>query len=93
MLAARGQYEQAEQEFRDVLAARQQALGADHPSTLATRHEIGRMLAARGQYDQAEQAYRDLLAVRERVLGPEHPSTRTTQDSLAELEKVIKPPS
>jgi tetratricopeptide (TPR) repeat protein len=93
MLAARGQYEQAEQEFRDVLAARQQVLGADHPSTLATRHEIGRMLAARGQYEQAEQAYRDLLAVRERVLGPEHPSTRTTQDSLAELEKVIKPPS
>jgi hypothetical protein len=33
-----GQYEQAEREYRDVLAARLPVLGPDHPHTLGTRH-------------------------------------------------------
>jgi hypothetical protein len=39
MLAARGQYEHAEQEYHQILAAQSLVLGPDHPYTLATRHE------------------------------------------------------
>jgi hypothetical protein len=55
---ARGQYREAEQEYRDVLADRLRVLGPDHPSTLITRHEVAGMLAAQGHYREAEQEYR-----------------------------------
>jgi CsoR family transcriptional regulator, copper-sensing transcriptional repressor len=35
MLAERGQYEQAEREYRDVLAVEMRVLGPDHPDTRA----------------------------------------------------------
>jgi hypothetical protein len=81
----RGQYGQAEQEFRDVLAGRLRVLGPDHPDTLITRHEVARMLAARGQYEQAEQEFRDVLAAETRVLGPDHPSTLETRHEAARM--------
>ncbi len=70
----RGEYAEAEQEFRDVLAARLRLFGPDHPDTLDTRHEMARVLALRGRYEQAEQEFRDVLAARLRVLGPDHPT-------------------
>jgi Tetratricopeptide repeat len=37
MLAARGQYAEAEQAYRDLLAARERVLGPKHPSTRTTQ--------------------------------------------------------
>ena len=81
----RGQYAEAEHEFRDLLAARRRVFGPDHPDTLAARHEIARTLAARGRYEQAEQQYREVLAARLRILGPDHHSTLTTRHQVARM--------
>ncbi len=40
VLAARGRYEQTEQEFRDELAARLRLFGPDYPGTLITRDSL-----------------------------------------------------
>jgi hypothetical protein len=84
-LAAQGQYEQAEQQYRDLLATGMRIFGSDHPETLATRHEIARMLAVRGQDELAEQEYRDVLSAQQRVLGPDHPSTLSTRNAIAAM--------
>ena len=39
-LSARGQYAQAETEFRAVFNLQEHVLGSEHPSTLATRHNL-----------------------------------------------------
>jgi Tetratricopeptide repeat len=81
----RGEYAEAEQEYRDVLAARLRVLGPDHPETLATRHGVAWVLARRGLYEQAEQEYRDVLPARLRVLGPDHPDTLATGHAIARV--------
>jgi hypothetical protein len=61
MLAVRGQEELAEQEYRDVLSARQRALGPDHPSTVSTRDAIAAMRAPRQtQPDEASSTLGEL---------------------------------
>ena len=79
----RGGYAEAEQEYRDVIAAETRVLGSDHSDTLATRHEIARVLADRGLYEQAEREFRDVLAARLRVLGPDQPDTLATRNAIA----------
>jgi hypothetical protein len=58
-------------------------LGADHPDTLAARHDIARMLAARGDHAGAEAKFRDVFAARLRVLGADHPGTLDTRHCIA----------
>jgi hypothetical protein len=74
-LGATGAYGRAEAKYRAVLAARERALGADHPDTLDTRHRIAWTVGAQGGYGEAEADYRAVLAARERVLGADHPDT------------------
>jgi tetratricopeptide (TPR) repeat protein len=84
-LAATGAYAQADAAYRNVLAAREQALGAEHPDTLNARYGVARMAAARGRYDEAEANYREVLAARERVLGADHPDTLNARYGLARV--------
>jgi hypothetical protein len=44
VLRDQGRYEQAETECRAVLAAQTAVLGAEHPDTLTTRHNLATML-------------------------------------------------
>jgi hypothetical protein len=81
--AAQGLSAQAEGQFRVVLAARLRVLGADHPSTLATRNEIARMMAERGDHAGAEAGYRDVLAARLHMQGADHPDTLATRHAVA----------
>jgi RecA/RadA recombinase len=83
--AEQGLYAQAEDQFRDVLAAELRVLGADHPDTLTARHEIARMMAARGDHAGAEAEYRDVLAARLRVQGPDHPYMLYTRHEIARM--------
>ena len=82
-LGARGRYQEAEQLFRQVLAARERVLGDAHADTLATRNEVAWMLGQQGRYKEAEELYRQVLAARERVLGDAHPNTLTTRSAVA----------
>ena len=81
--ANQGFHAAAEAEYRDVLAARLRVQGPDHPSTLATRHNIALEMAERGDHAAAEAEYRDVLAAKLRVQGPDHPSTLTTRHQIA----------
>jgi tetratricopeptide (TPR) repeat protein len=81
----RGEYAEAEQEFRDLLAARLRVLGPDHPDTMTAMHEIAGTLGARGRYKQAEQEYREVLAAALRILGPDHHDTLVGRYGVARM--------
>jgi tetratricopeptide (TPR) repeat protein len=74
---------QAEDFYRRALTVRSRVLGADHPDTLTTRHDLARAWRKRGHLTGAESEYRDVLTTRERVLGVDHPDTLTTRNNLA----------
>lgn len=85
MMGEQGNYAQAEAEYRIVLAAYLQALGADHLYALTTRHNIARMIGGQGNYTQAEAEFRILLADETRVLGGDHPRTLATRYRIAQI--------
>jgi len=68
---------------REVLALKQQVLGAEHPSTLNTAGNLALSLNRQGKYDEAEKMQREVLALRNRVLGAEHRDTLTAAGNLA----------
>ncbi len=59
------------------------AQGADHPDTLATRHQAGDSLRRLGRLPEAVRVLQDVVADRERVLGPDHPDTLLTNSVVA----------
>ena len=69
--------------YRNVLAHRERILGADHPDTVWTRHELAWLAACDGHWAEAEAAYRTVLDVRRRTLGCEHADTLMTRHELA----------
>ncbi|MEU5881406.1 FxSxx-COOH system tetratricopeptide repeat protein [Spirillospora sp. NPDC047279] len=58
-------------------------LGAEHPTTLDSRHHQALMLRVLGRLEEAAEQHRAVLEVQERVLGPEHPDTLTNRNNLA----------
>jgi hypothetical protein len=85
-MAARGDYEGAENELHDVPARREPRI-PDRPDTLAARHQFARIHAAKGDISEVRAEFEDVLAAKTRVLGPNHPSTTLTAreiDSLAD---------
>jgi len=68
---------------REVLAVMQRVLGAEHPSTFGTAHNLAASLSNQGKHDEAEMMLREVLAVRKRVLGAQHPYTLITANNLA----------
>ena len=68
---------------RQVLRAREETLGAEHPATLAIRASLAYWTGAAGGAAGARDQYAALLPVRERILGAEHPDTVAARDNLA----------
>ena len=67
-------------------AAREQALGPDHPDTAISLNNLAGLLHAQeGRYEEAEPLYRRALAIWETKLGPEHPHTVTCRANLTAL--------
>jgi hypothetical protein len=79
--------------WQRLYAAAEDCLGPDHPSTLASRHELalwrGRAGDAVGAATALEQLLEDLL----RILGPNHPDTLTAGENLALLRGRTRPGS
>jgi hypothetical protein len=67
----------------------QEALGADHPDTLTTRHQVANWTGQSGHAREALRLYREVLAAKELVLGPDHPSTLATRHEIARLTGEI----
>ncbi|MFC4115116.1 FxSxx-COOH system tetratricopeptide repeat protein [Nonomuraea zeae] len=66
--------------IHDTLAA---SRGAEHPSTLAARHELAGWTGLTWDTAAARDEFAALLPIRERVLGAEHPDTLITRSYLA----------
>lgn len=56
-----------------VLALREQALGAEHPSLASTLLLVALVYRDKGSYTQAEQLLRRALALQEKAVGENHP--------------------
>ena len=78
-------------------------LGPDHPSTLASRHNLAYAYQAAGRLDDAIALFEQTLEDRTRILGPDHPDTLISRNNLAsayraagrteEAEALFKTPS
>ena len=60
-----------------------EALGPDHPDTLASRNSLAGAYRASGRLDKAIALYEQILEDSIRILGPDHPSTLTSRFNLA----------
>jgi Tfp pilus assembly protein PilF len=68
--------------FREIVESRAQALAEDHPSRLASQHELARAYRANGQVDEAVELLEHVVKV-EAKLAEDHPSRLASQHELA----------
>ena len=66
---AKGLHKQALEEYRAVLGIQRRlpVLGAEHPSTLATRVSIARVYQSKGLHKHALEEYRTVLGIQQRL--------------------------
>jgi tetratricopeptide (TPR) repeat protein len=81
---AQGRFAEAEPITREVLDVKKRVLGEEHPSTLASAHNLGHSLFGLGKHAEAEQIQRKVLDASRRIHGEEHPHTLTEADQLAQ---------
>ncbi len=60
-----------------------EAIGPDHPDTLAVQNELADAYRASGRLDEAVDLFEQTLRARRAVLGNDHPDTLATQNDLA----------
>ena len=66
-----------------LLAEQERVLGADHPDTLTTRHNLANAYRDAGRTAEAITMHEQTLADRKRLLGVDHPDTIATRNNLA----------
>jgi hypothetical protein len=76
-------WSEAEAAFRELLVARRERFGDDHPHTRVTRFALAAMLAGQGRWDEAAAELEDVLAAQRLALGDEHPDTLKTRHLLS----------
>jgi hypothetical protein len=82
-LGHNGSYTAARDLSRQIVAAREQAFGSEHPDTLSARANLAHWTGGAGDLAGARDQYAALLPVVERVSGPEHPDTLAVRGNLA----------
>ncbi len=78
-------YTEAEPYLNRALAIREKSLGADHPSTAKSLHNLAELYRTQRKYAEAEPLFIRALAIREKSLGPDHALTAITLNNLAGL--------
>jgi hypothetical protein len=66
-----------------VIETRKKVLGAEHPSTLQTMHNLASTYWSQGRWKEAEELEMQVIETRKKVLGAEHPATLTSIANLA----------
>lgn len=82
-LGRAGRWTEAGEAHRAVAAERARLFGADHPDTLASRHDAAFALGRTGRAADALRAYKHVAEARIRVLGADHPDTLATRQEMA----------
>lgn len=80
-----GQYGEALKWYERALAGYVKAFGNEHPSTLATVHNIASVYHGQGSYTEALERYERALAGYVQALGKDHPSTLDTVHNMADV--------
>ncbi|MFJ9893555.1 tetratricopeptide repeat protein [Streptomyces sp. NPDC091280] len=68
-----GQWKEAEEAARDLIASRTRHQGTGHPHTLRIRCDLALVLHAAGQQQEAIALADEVLQESRQVLGPQHP--------------------
>ena len=71
--------------YRRALAAKEAALGREHPSVAITLNNLGVNARRRGRSDEAEALYRRALEILEPRVDADHPNLALTRRNLARL--------
>ena len=82
-LLNRGRPQEAEKPLRQALAMRVKVLGADHPDTATSYHNLARCLQRLGKVSEALPLYQKALTINEQMLDPLHPDTAISYNSMA----------
>ena len=67
----------------DSVTQADDALGPDHPSTLASRNNLACAYQDAGRLDKAIELHQQTLKDRTHILGPDHPDTLASRNNLA----------
>jgi tetratricopeptide (TPR) repeat protein len=81
----RGDYRRGLERAQKAYEEAKRSLGAEHPDTLTSLHNLAQLYQAQGQYREAELFYQKALQLCEKVRGPEHPDTLESLNDLAML--------
>ncbi|MER7005206.1 tetratricopeptide repeat protein [Dactylosporangium sp. NPDC000555] len=81
----RGQLQEAEEAYREIVEARAHALGWDHPDTLTARDQHATVLRDLDRLAEALVECDEALTARMRILGEDHPDTLTSRSHLATI--------
>jgi Tfp pilus assembly protein PilF len=82
---ARGRAEEAEQQYRQALALKEQLLGPDHPEVGLVANNLGTLLCEQQRDTEAAGFYRRALVIAERCYPPEHPATMAIRHNLSRI--------
>jgi tetratricopeptide (TPR) repeat protein len=85
LLSKQIRLEAAERMYLRALRGYEEALGAEHTSTLDTVNNLGNLYADQGKLKKAEEMYVRALRGKEEALGAEHTSTLGTVNNLGSL--------
>ncbi|WP_165823100.1 tetratricopeptide repeat protein [Micromonospora globispora] len=80
---AQAKFVEAVAELREVVDEQTATLGENHPTTLATRHELGVALQVSGEPGLACQVLHPAFIARTKAQGSDHPDTLTTRHQYA----------
>jgi serine/threonine protein kinase len=83
-----GLFPQAEKLQTRALDIRRRVLGPEHPDTLRSMTDVGKILAVLGHKEEAQKMLADALSLDRRVLGNEHPETLRCMNTFAYLLTV-----
>lgn len=83
-----GRAERAVSLTEESLEAREESLGADHPSTIAARNNLASAYQTAGRIDEAIAVHEKTLSEAERNLGPDHPTTLASRQNLATAHRA-----
>jgi tetratricopeptide (TPR) repeat protein len=81
----RGQLQEAEEAYREIVDARAHALGWDHVDTLTARDQHATVLRDLDRLAEALVECDEVLTARMRILGEDHPDTLTSRSHLATI--------
>ncbi|EAQ83260.1 hypothetical protein CHGG_09664 [Chaetomium globosum CBS 148.51] len=79
----RGQWEEAEKLFVQVMETSKTKLGADHPDTLTSMANLASTFWNQGRWEEAEKLFVQVMETSKTKLGADHPDTLTSMANLA----------